>query len=243
MSSVNLQAENIRFTSPEQSTQLVELYTSQGCSSCPPAERWISNFKHDKRLWKSIFPLAFHVDYWDYIGWKDEFAMPEYSSRQQVYNRQGHLNQIATPGFVVSGKGWNGWYRGQRLSGAQDIPGEGELKLDISGGKVEVSYLSDLVSNRSASFRVNIAVLGFDLLSNIDAGENRGKDLYQDFVVLALDRGFLLSSKNHIDGKENWTAIKKLPSIALNEQTTKALVSWISLGNDPRPIQVAGGWL
>ncbi|MCI0452322.1 MAG: DUF1223 domain-containing protein, partial [Candidatus Latescibacteria bacterium] len=61
---------------------LLELYTSEGCSSCPPAEAWFSKLTASERLWKDVVPVAFHIDYWDYLGWVDVFARPEFSERQ-----------------------------------------------------------------------------------------------------------------------------------------------------------------
>ena len=242
MSNLSAQEQKLSFTSTAQESRLVELYTSQGCSSCPPAERWMSNFKHDKRLWKSLFPVAFHVDYWDYIGWKDEFAKPEFGKRQRQFQRLGLLNQVATPGFVVSGEGWNGWYRGQRLSSAQTVPALGDLVLSVEGDKIGVSYLSDVIDDKEPSYRVNIALLGFDLLSDIDAGENRGRNLKQDFVVLSLNRSFLLEAKSEREDGANWHGQVRLPKKESDGLSEKALVAWVSQGNDPRPIQIAGGW-
>ncbi len=90
--------------SPETQVSLLELYTSEGCSSCPPADRWISKLKKDDRLWSSMIPVAFHVDYWDYIGWKDRFASPEYSLRQRNYARSKNLKTVYTPGFLLNGE-------------------------------------------------------------------------------------------------------------------------------------------
>jgi len=63
----------------------IELYTSQGCSSCPPAETWLSAFSKQTELWHKYFPIAFHVTYWDYIGWKDHYATKENGQRQSRY--------------------------------------------------------------------------------------------------------------------------------------------------------------
>ena len=71
-------------TGNTQST-LIELFTSEGCSSCPPAEKWMSGLKSNQDLWKKIIPVTFHVDYWDHLGWRDRFAKPEFTSRQQRY--------------------------------------------------------------------------------------------------------------------------------------------------------------
>jgi len=82
---------------------VVELFTSQGCSSCPPADRLLSKLSRDPRLAGRVIPLAFHVDYWDYIGWRDPFASPRWSQRQKDYARVFRSNRIYTPQLVVSG--------------------------------------------------------------------------------------------------------------------------------------------
>src|SRR5262249_16012523 len=73
------------FESCEMQSQLLELFTLEGCSSCPPAEKWLSALKSSSYLWKKAVPIAFHVDYWDHLGWRDRFAKPEFTSRQQRY--------------------------------------------------------------------------------------------------------------------------------------------------------------
>jgi len=59
-------------------TPIIELYTSEGCHSCPPADRWFTDLKQQKKLWQDFIPLSFHVDYWDYIGWDDKYASKQY---------------------------------------------------------------------------------------------------------------------------------------------------------------------
>ena len=68
------------FESGPTRAHLIELFTSEGCSSCPPAESWLSKLKNEPGLWKNFVPLAFHVDYWDHLGWKDPFASKEWTS-------------------------------------------------------------------------------------------------------------------------------------------------------------------
>src|SRR6266581_5068954 len=77
------------FESGEARTMLVELFTSEGCSSCPPADAWISQLKESPDLWKKIVPVAFHVDYWNNLGWRDRFAKPEFTARQRRYVAAG----------------------------------------------------------------------------------------------------------------------------------------------------------
>jgi hypothetical protein len=91
----------VEFNSGDKQVQLIELYTSEGCSSCPPADIFLTKFLDDPTLWKSRIPIAIHVDYWDYIGWKDRFASKENSARQRLHAKQGNVSQVYTPGFIV----------------------------------------------------------------------------------------------------------------------------------------------
>lgn len=79
---------------------VVELYTSQGCSSCPPADAILAELARQP----DILPLALHVDYWDYIGWKDIYAQPDFTKRQKAYAHVAGLRSIYTPQMVVAGK-------------------------------------------------------------------------------------------------------------------------------------------
>src|SRR5688572_1610666 len=95
-----------RLQSPAQQVHLLELYTSEGCSSCPPADRWLSDLKDDPGLWKNFVPVAFHVDYWDHLGWKDKFARAAHTSRQRRYADEWGANTVYTPGLVLDGAEW-----------------------------------------------------------------------------------------------------------------------------------------
>ena len=83
---------------------LLELFTSQGCSSCPPADRLLTRLAGDRKLAGQVIPLSFHVDYWDYIGWQDPFASPRWSERQRQYGRAFHSNRVYTPQLVINGR-------------------------------------------------------------------------------------------------------------------------------------------
>ena len=106
---VTAQTASITFQSSEAQTALLELYTSEGCSSCPPAESWLSRLKESPGLWKDFVPLAFHVDYWDYLGWRDPWAAREFSERQRAYAQGWRSENVYTPGFVLNGKEWRDW--------------------------------------------------------------------------------------------------------------------------------------
>lgn len=83
---VSIAEDKVKFQSSVKQTTLIELFTSQGCSSCPPADRWLNSFTDDPRLWKEIVPIAFHINYWDRLGWKDPFATEKFTERQYNYS-------------------------------------------------------------------------------------------------------------------------------------------------------------
>ena len=99
-------AASLSVKSPATQVDLIELYTSEGCSSCPPADRWVSSLQNEPGLWRDFIPVAFHVDYWDYIGWPDRFASPAFTARQYVYAQQQSMRTVYTPGFFNNGKEW-----------------------------------------------------------------------------------------------------------------------------------------
>src|SRR5580693_7997010 len=95
----NAETNSLSFQSSNKQTSLLELYTSEGCSSCPPAETWLSRLKASPGLWGDFVPVAFHVDYWDYLGWRDPWAKSEFSNRQRAYAARWHSQSVYTPGF------------------------------------------------------------------------------------------------------------------------------------------------
>src|SRR5712691_12958707 len=104
VANLNAQNTSLTFQSAREQTALIELYTSEGCSSCPSAETWLSRLKESPGLWKDFVPLAFHVDYWDYLGWRDPFAAKEWTARQYEYSANWKSESVYTPGFVVDGR-------------------------------------------------------------------------------------------------------------------------------------------
>ena len=96
-------AEPIVIESGATQTAVVELYTSEGCNSCPPADRWLSRLAQTPQAEDEVLALAFHVDYWDYLGWKDRFSSSEYTSRQRQLGANNLQRTIYTPEFFVNG--------------------------------------------------------------------------------------------------------------------------------------------
>ncbi|HZE58077.1 MAG TPA: DUF1223 domain-containing protein, partial [Chthoniobacterales bacterium] len=99
----SVRAGQIVFESKPARAHLIELYTSEGCSSCLPAEEWMSGLKNQPRLWQDIVPVAFHVDYWDHLGWRDPFSSHANTVRQEAYARHLGTQGPYTPQMVIDG--------------------------------------------------------------------------------------------------------------------------------------------
>ena len=97
---------------------LIELYTSEGCSSCPPADQWLSGLADQGFTNDKVIPLAFHVDYWDYIGWKDRFASPKFTARQRQVVDAGRAKFAYTPQVLFNGIDFGDWRNHASFAGA-----------------------------------------------------------------------------------------------------------------------------
>ena len=214
-----------RFESASQQT-VVELFTSEGCNSCPPADHWLTSLASSPQLFKSLFPMAFHVDYWNQLGWHDRFSSHMHSQRERVYKRQGAISQVYTPGVLVNGKEWRGWISRQKLPiAALD---NGRLTIDIDNKQLQARY-SGMLDQKLV---LNVAYLGMGLSSKVESGENSGKQLSHDFVVL--------DYKNKL-GTDHWSmSLSEIPDFG---QKQTALVAWLSTLNNLKPIHIAGGIL
>lgn len=220
------------YSSSEKRISLLEFYTSEGCSSCPPADRWFSKLKNDNRLWKELIPVAFHVDYWNYIGWDDRFSSPKYSERQRNYARSKNLKTVYTPGFLLNGEEWRSYF------GLRIIPASNEkvgiLTLNLDSDIADVEYIP--LNSDKETLELNIALLGFDLHTDVKTGENSGKQLKHDFVVLGYKTVLMKMNDN------SYVVSTKLPDISIKAPRS-GIVAWVSEINDQTPIQVVGGWI
>lgn len=205
---------------------LLELYTSQGCSSCPPAERWLNGFVDDDDLWKAIVPVALHVDYWDYLGWQDPYATTANGERQRELARAGRASTVYTPGFFANGREWRGWTLRlpPRASGRE--PGR-------LGASIDNNVLTATFTHDRAPLELHVAVLGFGIDTDVERGENRNRSLRQEFVALTHD---VYTSP---DGR--WRVA--LPVIDPKAAKRLGIALWVSASGDDRPLQATGGWL
>jgi len=231
--SASLQAEVI-IASPKTRVSLLELYTSEGCSSCPPADKWLSKLKSHPGLWTSIVPVGFHVDYWNYIGWKDRFSSPEYSARQKRYARSKSIKTVYTPGFLLNGEEWRSFFGLRKLTTETDEE-VGSLKLKINDMDLAVEF-TPTTNMTDKTLILNVAVLGFDIKTDVQSGENRNKELKHNFTVLGYKTIPLYKNQT------SYVVMTELPDI-IETAPRMAVSAWINKENNMTPIQAAGGWI
>jgi len=220
------------FSSPTQQARLLELYTSEGCSSCPPADKRISKLLADDKLWSSRIPVVFHVDYWDYIGWKDRYAKPEHSVRQTKHRGAGNINSVYTPGFVVDGKEWRGFFSSFRWPNPSSSE-PGNLHLSYNGSDALVTFTPQ--AKQVQSFVVNVAWLGIGLATDVKRGENRGHVLKHDFVILR-------SMTSKLTSDDGYALQIPFSSTGLPAARKYALVAWVE-SEAQQPVQAVGNWI
>ncbi len=163
-----------------QRTPVIELFTSEGCSSCPPADQWLSALKGTP-----VVAQAFHVGYWDYIGWVDRFATPANNQHQRELATTNQLSNIYTPQLVRDGRDWPAW-RGTRPEQVGALPPGTPARAAITVQQTEgVDQFSARVtpSEGVAKWSAYWTVTEHGHNSRVKAGENRGEFLQHDFVV------------------------------------------------------------
>lgn len=185
-----------------QTNALVELYTSEGCSSCPPADQWLTRLKSQGNQFGNIVPIALHVDYWDYIGWKDNFANPAFAKRQREMAASGHARGVYTPQIAINGQDTRSWLSESRfkseIANINRMPAKAEIRLAVNTQTAKsVQVSTDIKTAETGPLVYYLALQENNLQSSINAGENRGEMLRHDYVV----RQWLGPFKVGADGK------------------------------------------
>ena len=166
---------------------LLELFTSEGCSSCPPADRNLAFLEKEQPVSQAeIITLALHVDYWDYIGWKDAFASPLFTQRQELYAEKLKLDSSYTPQMIVDGKtqfvGSNSGEAAKAIAEAAKAQ-KAKVEITANGDKIKVK-ITELPAHEAAN--IMLAVTEDNLSSNVSRGENSGSKLEHQSVVREL---------------------------------------------------------
>ena len=217
-----VEARVLSAQSPVNQVMLVELYSSEGCSSCPPADKWLGELKSSPKLFKEFVPVAFHVDYWDYIGWKDRFAKSEYTERQKVL---ASGETMYTPEFFLNGQEWRHRSMDQLKIGPKKV---GVLKVEINGSQIDLKFTPEEKFN---AVEFHAALLLMDQVTEVKNGENGGASLHHEFVVdqHKVAKG-LHQFKDH-------TAHLKFDD---SKATRRAYAFWVTSPGEAKAIQAAG---
>jgi len=229
------QAQTVTFQSPARQTSLVELYTSEACSSCPPAESWLSELKSSPGLWTDFVPVAFHVNYWNHLGWRDKWSSQQFTDRQQNYGAAWGGATIYTPEFVVNGREWHNWMGMRGPPGPTSTP-TGILTVSSeSTNRWRVTFAP--AASGTAAYEVNAVLLDSDVSSDVKGGENKGRHLNHDFAALALVNQPLSAKADGYAGEFT------LDSGTNSANGRLALAVWVSRAGELEPLQAVGGWL
>jgi len=190
---VGAQAETKGEMQKQRPAILLELFTSEGCSSCPPADALLPSYEKLGNGDSEVIVLSEHVDYWDYLGWKDPSSKPLFSARQSAYCRQMGLSSCYTPQLVVNGEfECNGASAGavkqlvERAKQRRD-----SVSLDVQAHQSEnktdfVAAIGPSSGRHSDSGELYVAVVADKVSSQVRSGENSGRDLVHHAVVLSL---------------------------------------------------------
>ncbi len=173
-----------------QRVPLLELYTSEGCNSCPPADRWFGTLAARGLAPQRVLALAFHVDYWNHLGWKDSFARSAFSERQWDAAQRNRARFVYTPQFLLDGRDYRrGRLRDditERLAATGSRMADAMIRASITGEdgqqklRVEIDRIEPL---RRRTAQTYWAIYENRLSSRVTAGENRGKRLEHEAVV------------------------------------------------------------
>ena len=191
---------------------VLELYTSEGCNSCPPADRWVSSLPAKGFTSDRIVVLAFHVDYWDQLGWPDRMARHEYSMRQRAQADRNRARVVYTPQLLLNGMDYrvaNDAGLGESLKKLGSEPALADIALRQNPGSTGVKVELEVQVAKAAAqsdAKVYLAITENRMDSAIKAGENEGKLLHHDFVVRDLSGPLSVDKGGHLQ----WQSVAAL---------------------------------
>ncbi len=186
----------------------------------------MTSLKTQSRLWQDFVPVAFHVDYWDHLGWRDPFAAKRWTDRQADYSVLWKIESVYTPAFALDGK--------ESRQGALTAATEeaGVLRVVLDGDRLKATFKP--ANGGARRVDIHVAQLGFGMTSDVTAGENNGRKLVHDFVVLGLTTESV---------KSNMKEMRLIPpALKSTGDPRTAIAVWVSEAGKLEPLQAAGGW-
>jgi hypothetical protein len=229
-------SETVARSGPAQ-VALIELFTSESCSSCPPAEKWLAELRNDAGLWKNFVPVAFHVNYWDHLGWRDALAAKAFTDREYAYADAWRTSSVYTPCFVRNGQEWRPRESTREERGAKDA-GVLTLRWQRETNTCRVEFAPGADAGKTSKFEVSITLLGGGIVSAVRKGENAGRELRHEFVVLRRETAALTH-----DANGGWTANVSVAPRADIAAPRHAIAAWVNARGHLAPLQAAGGWI
>jgi hypothetical protein len=238
-------ADTCSARSPAQRVALLELYTSEGCSSCPPADAWLKSLPGLGLKGEQVIPLALHVDYWNDLGWPDPFSQKLFTQRQYRTALLGGTTTVYTPQVLLNGKEYR-WHRQDIRKTAQQIngqPARADIQLKLTQKQPNqltvVGETRVAPSNPPKPTGLYLAVYENNLTNHIRAGENRGLTLQHQYVVRRLlgpypvGAGGSVRVEERLDIDSSWKA-RDLGVVAFVEQRdTGEVLQALALSCEP----------
>jgi hypothetical protein len=235
----------VMFRSAANHVALIELYTSEGCSSCPPAEKWLGELRQDPKLWREFVPVAFHVNYWDHLGWRDALASKTFTEREHAYAAAWNAPSVYTPCFVRDGLEWRPRDAATAANDNTADAGILTVRWTAETNTCRIDYLPGVNSkphkgsfSGTSNLEVSVALLGGGIVNQVRKGENAGRELRHEFVALRLATAAL---KKNQDG--SWSGKVELPPRTDVVAARHALAAWVTPSGKLSPLQATGGWL
>lgn len=231
-------AKAMELQSSEKSASLVELYTSESCSSCPPAEKWLNSLKDSATLWQDYVPVEFHVDYWNYLHWKDKYSSAEFSKRQREYHKK-IKGGVYTPQVIANGKNVRNWRRKSLTKKSPHKKQAGILKsnIDFKKGRIKVDFDPKRDRSLGSSYYCNFALMSGGIETKVKSGENSGRSLKHEFVV----RKF---RKNELSKKgSKYSCEMRLPNNVLSNLKSPSVAVWVSSESTVEVLAATGNWV
>jgi hypothetical protein len=214
-SAASCQAQSVATVTP-----VVELYTSQGCSSCPPADRWLSSLAPGSSGAGGAVVQAFHVAYWDYIGWADPFAAAAHTVRQRQVAAWNGLRSIYTPQVVLDGRDWRQWRARPQQLPATDTPADAAIRI-VQRAANQFEALVSITADAPATWAAYWTVTENAFRTAVAAGENAGKDLRNDHVV----RQYTVAGQYRSQpGRQQNLVLHAIPTVAGHDRTVNLVV-------------------
>ena len=223
-------AGELHFESSAEPVQLIELYTSEGCSSCPPADRWLSALERDPGLWEQFVPIAFHVTYWNYLGWSDRFGRAEFDARHRWVASNASA-VVYTPGLFVGGREWRAWRRGARPPQYRDVSLGGLLNVSVVNEQAHVFFDPNTQATNPTAHLVWLHTAE----TEVKHGENKGRRLRHDFIAGQVRSVDLASSS----ADDTWQGTIRIDPE--ERDNSRAIAVWITTA-DGSVLQASGSW-